>query len=227
MGVHRPVRRPGAGHRARPFALLPRRWRPAARLQGARGGPGQRRGRRRPPGGDPGPAPGRGADAAGHHPYPDQPHPAGRDRGAHRRHRRAGRAGRRRYPRGVDRADRQGPGRQGGEQGQGEPAGPGTTRRMTVTSPSRPRDFLTGIGFLGRGLAVYARNPGLVLLGMLPALIAFVLLVAAFGTELYFLGPLSRWFTPFAAHWSSGAQELMHGRPQVAVVLASLVLMII
>ena len=43
---------------------------------------------------------------------------------------------------------------------------------MTVTAPSRPRDFLTGIGFLGRGLAVYARNPGLVLLGMLPALIA-------------------------------------------------------
>ena len=39
-----------------------------------------------------------------------------------------------------------------------------------LARPSRPADFFTGIGFLGRGLAVYARNPGLVLLGMLPAL---------------------------------------------------------
>jgi len=91
----------------------------------------------------------------------------------------------------------------------------------------RPRDFFTGVGYLFRGLAVYARNPGLVLLGMLPALIAFVLLVTAFGTELYFLGSLSRWFTPFAAHWSSGAQDLVHGLAQVTIVLVSLFLMII
>jgi CysZ protein len=98
---------------------------------------------------------------------------------------------------------------------------------LTVTAPSRPRDFFTGIGFLGRGLAVYARNPGLVALGMLPALIAFVLLVAAFGTVLYFLGPESRALTGFAHGWPSGAQTVVQGLAEAAIVIVSLFLVVI
>ena len=98
---------------------------------------------------------------------------------------------------------------------------------MTVTAPSRPRDFLTGIGFLGRGLAVYARNPGLVLLGMLPALIAFVVLVTGFGAVLYFLGPESRALTGFAHGWPAGARELVQALAEAAIVVVSVFLVII
>jgi len=96
-----------------------------------------------------------------------------------------------------------------------------------VTAPSRPRDFLTGIGFLGRGLAVYARNPGLVLLGMLPALIAFVVLVTGFGAVLYFLGPESRALTGFAHGWPAGARELVQALAEAAIVVVSVFLVII
>ena len=98
---------------------------------------------------------------------------------------------------------------------------------MTGAVPSRPRDFLTGIGFLGRGLAVYARSPGLVLLGMLPALLSFLLLATAFGLVLYFLGPESRALTPFAASWPKGAQELVRLLAQVAIVVVGGFLVII
>ena len=96
-----------------------------------------------------------------------------------------------------------------------------------MTAPSRPRDFLTGIGFLGRGLAVYARNPGLVLLGMLPALMAFVVLVTGFGAVLYFLGPESRALTGFAHGWPAGARELVQALAEAAIVVVSVFLVII
>jgi CysZ protein len=92
---------------------------------------------------------------------------------------------------------------------------------------SRPRDFFTGIGFLGRGLAVYARNPGLVLLGMLPALLAFGLLTAGFGVVLYFLGPESKALTGFANHWPTGARELVQALAEAAIVVVGVFLVII
>jgi CysZ protein len=92
---------------------------------------------------------------------------------------------------------------------------------------SRPRDFFTGIGFLGKGLAVYARNPGLVLLGMLPALISFLLLATAFVVLLYFLDPEARALTGFAAGWPTGARDLVRLLAEVALVLVGWFLVII
>ncbi len=83
---------------------------------------------------------------------------------------------------------------------------------------SRPTDFFTGIGFLGRGLAVYARNPRLVLLGMLPALISFALLTAAFAVVLYFLGAESRALTWFAGDWPKDARDLVRLLAAAAIV---------
>jgi CysZ protein len=63
--------------------------------------------------------------------------------------------------------------------------------------------FLFGVGLLLRGLAIYARSPRLMLLGVVPALITGALLIAAFGTLAYFVTDLAELITPFADDWST------------------------
>lgn len=88
-----------------------------------------------------------------------------------------------------------------------------------VARAGRPvQEFLTGVGLLIRGLGTYARNPGLVLLGMLPALITFALLVGAFIVLLVFLGPESRAVTWFADDWSAGARDAVRVLADIAIV---------
>src|SRR2546430_14170120 len=91
---------------------------------------------------------------------------------------------------------------------------------MSTTAPprSRPKDFFTGIGLLGKGLGMYARSPGLILLGMLPALIAFALLVTAFVLLVYFIEPETRALTWFANGWPKDAQDLVRLFAAVAVI---------
>lgn len=57
-----------------------------------------------------------------------------------------------------------------------------------------------------RGFGVYARNPALVLLGMVPAVITGVLFVAGYVTLIFFVGDLAELVTPFADDWSNGAR---------------------
>jgi CysZ protein len=92
------------------------------------------------------------------------------------------------------------------------------------SAPSRPRDFLTGIGLLAKGIGMYARSPGLLLLGLLPALIAFVLLVAGFGVVLYFIGPESRALTWFASGWPGVWRDLIRALAEVAIVVVFVLL---
>src|SRR5436190_7751886 len=87
-----------------------------------------------------------------------------------------------------------------------------------TTRPSRPRDFFTGIGLLGKGLGRYARSPGLMLLGTLPALIAFVLLAGAFVAVVYFIQPESRTLTWFANSWPKDARDFLRILAAVAII---------
>ena len=48
---------------------------------------------------------------------------------------------------------------------------------------------------------MYARSPGLMLLGLIPAMISFAVLVAAFVAMVYFVDDLVTWATPFADDW--------------------------
>lgn len=80
------------------------------------------------------------------------------------------------------------------------------TRVRTAARPASR--FFTGVGLLGRGLAVYGRSPGLVFLGILPALISFVVLVAAFGTLVYFINDIASAATWFAHGWDPGLAKL-------------------
>jgi CysZ protein len=94
------------------------------------------------------------------------------------------------------------------------------TTPTRAAAPSRPTDFFTGIGLLGKGLGMYARSPGLLLLGILPAFIAFLVLIAAFGVVLYFLGTEARWVTWFADTWPSGGRDLIRALAEAAIIIA-------
>jgi CysZ protein len=69
------------------------------------------------------------------------------------------------------------------------------------------RDFFAGIGLLGRGFAMYGTDTGLIALGLVPALIASVLLLAVLVLLVVFIGDLSSDVTWFAHGWSSGARD--------------------
>jgi CysZ protein len=88
-------------------------------------------------------------------------------------------------------------------------------------------DFFAGVGLLGRGLGMYVRNPGLLLLGLIPALLAFVLLVGGFIAILVFLGPESRALTWFASGWSTGLRDIFRLLAAIAVVGVFLLLAIV
>jgi len=69
------------------------------------------------------------------------------------------------------------------------------------------REFLTGIGMLGRGLATYGTDFRLLALGLIPALLAGILLIGLLVVMIVFIDDLSRTVTWWADGWSSGARE--------------------
>jgi CysZ protein len=82
--------------------------------------------------------------------------------------------------------------------------------------------FFFGVRLLGRGFATFARSPRLVLLGAIPAVIAFAVVLAALITLWAFSGDVASWLTPFADDWSSGWRDAVRAFVVVALVLASL-----
>ncbi|TDC78391.1 hypothetical protein E1193_20800 [Micromonospora sp. KC606] len=68
--------------------------------------------------------------------------------------------------------------------------------------------FFAGVGLLLRGFGLYVRSPGLMLLGVVPALISGAIFVTAFVTLVYFVEDLAAWVTPFADGWSTTARSL-------------------
>lgn len=89
------------------------------------------------------------------------------------------------------------------------------------------REFLDGLGLLGRGIGMWARTPGLLLLGALPALIAFVLLTAAFVVLCVFVTGIVGWATPFADGWSAGSRDTVRVLLDVALLGAALLVAVL
>lgn len=92
---------------------------------------------------------------------------------------------------------------------------------------SAGRQFLTGIGMLGHGLAMYGRNPGLWLLGIVPALISSLLLLAAFGALIYFIDDISSAVTWFADGWPSWERNGIHVLAGISVIGATGLLIVV
>jgi CysZ protein len=89
------------------------------------------------------------------------------------------------------------------------------------------REFAAGVGLLLRGFAVYGRDPGLVLLGLIPAFIAGVLLVVALVVLIAFIGDISSAVTWFADGWSAGWRDTVRTIAGISVLGLSALLAIV
>lgn len=71
--------------------------------------------------------------------------------------------------------------------------------------------FGHGAALLLRGLGLWRRRPGLMLLGMVPAALVLLVLAGGFVALALTAGDLVAWATPFADSWDSGARGLIRG----------------
>jgi CysZ protein len=84
--------------------------------------------------------------------------------------------------------------------------------------------FAGGVGHLASGFGMWRRRPGLMLLGMVPALLVFLLLLAAFLLLLWKIDDLVGWATPFADDWATTARTVLRIGLMLAVLSAALFL---
>lgn len=85
-------------------------------------------------------------------------------------------------------------------------------------------EFVTGIRFLGLGFGYWKRMPGLMVLGLVPGLIALVVLAAAIIPLLFSLGSITAWLTPFADSWDPGWSAALRVVLGAVITIGSLVL---
>lgn len=88
-------------------------------------------------------------------------------------------------------------------------------------------DLLAGAALLPRGLGLVVRRPRLFWLGALPPLITSVLFVVVLVVVLTGLSDIVGWLTPFAADWDPGAALALRIVVGVALVAASILIMVI
>lgn len=87
--------------------------------------------------------------------------------------------------------------------------------------------FAHGAGFLLAGMRMWRRRPGLMLLGIVPALLALVLLVAVLVLLVLFADDLIDWATPFADDWSTLWRPVLRIGLYVATVVGALFLSVV
>ncbi|WP_307358561.1 EI24 domain-containing protein [Microbacterium murale] len=86
------------------------------------------------------------------------------------------------------------------------------------------REFFAGVRILGRGFGMWRTHPKLLALGLVPALIAFVLLAAALTPFGLALGSITDWITPFADGWVTPWRELLRAGLGAVLLIAALAL---
>ncbi|GEP47631.1 hypothetical protein FVP74_11795 [Microbacterium saccharophilum] len=89
------------------------------------------------------------------------------------------------------------------------------------------REFLAGVAFLGRGLAMWRRVPGTMALGLVPAAVVGIALFAGLVALSLHLPALAEWMTPFADGWPSLWAGVVRVAAGTAVLGAALVLIAI
>lgn len=85
-------------------------------------------------------------------------------------------------------------------------------------------EFVAGVGLLVRGFGLWRTRPRLMALGLIPAFIAFALLLAALIPFAFAMGPIADWATPFADAWASPWRELFRGAISIVLFIAALAL---
>ncbi len=85
-------------------------------------------------------------------------------------------------------------------------------------------EFIAGVRTLARGFGTWQRRPGLMALGLLPAVIAALLLAAALVPLALSLGVISDAVTPFADGWLDPWRTLFRGAVSIVILVAALAL---
>ena len=86
------------------------------------------------------------------------------------------------------------------------------------------REFAAGIRTLLRGFGLWRTRPGLMNLGLIPAIITIVVLGAVLLPVALNMTSISAWITPFAEEWPAPWKGLVRGAVGFVVVVASLAL---
>lgn len=86
------------------------------------------------------------------------------------------------------------------------------------------REFATGISTLLRGFGLWRTRPGLMVLGLIPAIIALLVLAAALIPLVIGMPSVSAWLTPFAERWGEPWRGLLRTAVGLVVVAAALAL---
>ncbi|MGH7359144.1 MAG: EI24 domain-containing protein [Candidatus Rokuibacteriota bacterium] len=86
------------------------------------------------------------------------------------------------------------------------------------------REFATGIRTLLRGFGLWRTRPGLMVLGLIPAIIALVVLAAVLIPLVIGMPSVSAWLTPFAEGWIEPWRGLLRTAVGFVVVAAALAL---
>ncbi|WP_194421638.1 EI24 domain-containing protein [Microbacterium abyssi] len=86
------------------------------------------------------------------------------------------------------------------------------------------REFFAGVGTLLRGFGMWKSHTRLLALGLIPAFIAWLVLLAALAPLVIWLGPITDWMTPFADDWSAPWQGVLRFGLGAVLLVASLAL---
>lgn len=86
------------------------------------------------------------------------------------------------------------------------------------------REFAAGFGILLRGFGFWRTRPGLMTLGLIPAVIAFALLLAVLIPFALSLGGIASWITPFADGWDARWRDLLRVAVGIVLLLAAVLL---
>jgi CysZ protein len=101
---------------------------------------------------------------------------------------------------------------------------PGGPPHPTAGGPGGP---LAGAADVLRGIGLFLQTPGVRLLGVLPVLLAAVVVLALLGLLLVYLDELAAFLTPFADRWDESSRTLVRVGAGLAVLLAGLAVLVV
>lgn len=86
------------------------------------------------------------------------------------------------------------------------------------------QEFGAGVRTLIRGFALWRTRPGLMNLGLIPAVISLVILAAVLLPLVFGMNSISSWLTPFAEEWPAPWKGLLRGAVGFVIVAAAIAL---
>lgn len=86
------------------------------------------------------------------------------------------------------------------------------------------RRFFSGVGMLVRGFGFWGRRPGVMMLGLIPAAIVFMVILGALVGLGFGLPAITDWLTPFADEWDEPWPTLVRSAVGAIIFAAAIVL---